>query len=313
MNIFTWVKNNKLSSFLLVVVAVFILVGINSNASNRYQTLSARLPSAGGGGVSYDSGGIGEDMDVGSAPSMAYKTSSVTEESVVSSADRKVIQESNLSLQVKDVGAAMSTLKSEVESEGGFMVSSHLSTPQDAASGTLIVRVPAEKLESTLGFIRQQSIKVVSENLYGKDITDQYSDLEARLATLEKTKAKFEEIMNTATKTADILEVQRQLTYIQNQIDSVKGQQQYLDKSANMAKITIYLSTDEYSLPYTPSEAFRPAVIFKNAVRSLVGTLRGIAQIIIWIGVYAAVWVPVLVIIVLVKRIRRKRVISNTG
>ena len=104
-------------------------------------------------------------------------------------------------------------------------------------------------------------------------------------------------MLDRATKVQDILSVQRELIRLQDQIDTLKGRQKYLEQTAKLAKITVYLSTDEYALPYAPSETFRPAVIFKLAVRSLVRTLRSVAQALIWIGVYAIVWVPAGIII----------------
>ena len=57
--------------------------------------------------------------------------------------------------------------------------------------------------------------------------------------------------------------------HYQSQIDSYKGQQDALKKNAQLAKLTIYLSTDEIALPYAPSETFRPQIIFKLAVRGI--------------------------------------------
>lgn len=173
------------------------------------------------------------------------------------------------------------------------MVNSHLSKPEESANGTITVRVPEEKLTEALEAFRRAGLRVVDENVSGRDITDQYVDLEARLATLNKTKAKFEEILDKATQVQDLLNVQRELINLQSQIDSIKGQQQYLSQSAKLSKITVYLSTDEFSLPYSPADPWRPNVVFKLAVRSLVTNLRNIGSAIIWIGVYSPVWVPI--------------------
>ncbi len=69
-----------------------------------------------------------------------------------------------------------------------------------------------------------------------------------------------------------------------------------------MAKVTIYLSTDEMALPYAPSNAWRPAVIFKLAVRSLIGSLRSLASVLIWIVVYSVIWLPILIAILLLRK-----------
>ena len=182
------------------------------------------------------------------------------------------------------------------------MVNSNLNNPQDAATATVTVRVPSAKLQAALQTFRGLGVKVVSENLSGQDVTDEFVDNEARLAILEKTKAKFEEILDNAINVQDILTVQREIINLQSQIDAVKGQQNYLEKSAQMAKLTIYLSTDELALPYAPSETWRPAVIFKQAVRSLLGSARKLGTLVIWLAVYSIIWLPILLLIYFLKK-----------
>lgn len=220
--------------------------------------------------------------------------------------DRLVVQESNLSLVVKNVRESVDKIVDQAKSVGGYMVSSSLSQPEEAPYANVVVRVPSKNLKLVLEYFRSLAVKVSSENLYGYDVTDEYTDIEARLATLNKTKAKFEEIMNKAEKIQDILEVQRQLISLQDQIDSLKGRQQYLEKTAELAKITLYLSTDEFSLPYAPAAPFRPAVIFKYAIRSLVGTLRSGVKLLIWVVVYSVIWLPILLIAWFLSKRRKK-------
>ena len=113
--------------------------------------------------------------------------------------------------------------------------------------------------------------------------------------------------VESAKEITDITNLTREIISMQNQIDSLKGQQDALTKKAQMAKLTIYLSTDEIALPYAPSETFRPNVIFKLAVRSLVGFLRGLAKMTIWLGVYSVVWIPAIVVYTFVRKWFKKR------
>jgi hypothetical protein len=53
---------------------------------------------------------------------------------------------------------------------------------------------------------------------------------------------------------------------------------------------------DEYALPYAPDTNWKPETVFKLAVRSLVLNLRGLASAAIWLTVYAALWLPLLLI-----------------
>lgn len=279
--IFSWIKNNKLVVILLLVV-VYLVWSNQRSVSPMLQktntfTDSASSLSAGRGGV------VPPIQEAAPQPEAD---------------ERMVVEHSNISLVVDDVRQKVNQILDYVQNKDGYMVSSSISRPEEVPYGTVVVRVPSEELRPALDHLRGLAIKVTSENLSGRDVTDEYIDIEERLDTLSQTKSKFEEILDQATEVEDILTVQRELINVQKQIDNLKGQQQYLEKTAENAKITIYLSTDEWSLPYAPETgAFRPRVIFKQAVRSLVLTLRKFGKAAIWVVVYAPLWLPVLLLV----------------
>ena len=232
-----------------------------------------------------------------------YSIESAGQAPPVDTPNRLVIRDTSLSLQVKDVGSIITQIESSARSLGGYMVESSLSRPESAASGSITVRIPEDKRADALTAFKNLAVKVVSENVFGTDITDQYTDLQTRLDILNQTKTKFEEIRSRATSVADLLTVQRELVNLQTQIDNLKGQQKYYEQSAKLTKITAYLSTDDLSLPYAPDQSWRPIVVFRQAVRSLIGHLRGLGSLVIWLVVYS----PLLLLVIgLVYFFRRK-------
>ncbi|OGG03454.1 hypothetical protein A2W14_05365 [Candidatus Gottesmanbacteria bacterium RBG_16_37_8] len=294
MKIWEYIKSHKITS-LLILVIIYLLYknsgGIVPLRPNTYDSAPMTGVSEGMslklGSPSYMGRGIVPPQpDYAPAPDVT---------------DRKVISESQLSIQVKNVRDATDKIMTFAKRIGGYMVNTSLSNPGEAPSGYIVIRVPQAKFDESLIFLRSLGIKVVWENLTGEDVTDQYVDLDARIATLNRTLLKFQELFNKAVEISDILNIQREIINIQEQIDSLKGQQNFLDKSALMAKISVNLSTDEFSLPYAPTDTFRPEVIFKQAVRSLVDQLRKVGTWIIWLTVYAVVWVPVLLIVLYIK------------
>lgn len=288
-----WIKKNLLT-LILALVVVFLLVR-NLRVQPLPQTVSfSGLDSS----VALKSAAVGRG---GAEVMPLYEAPPTTTQ------NRMVVQESNMSLVVKDVRDSVDKLTEKAKAVGGYMISSSLSQPEEAPFATVSLRIPAKDLKTTLDYFRSLSIKVSSENLTGYDVTDQYTDIEARLATLNQTKAKFEEILRSAVKIQDILEVQRQIISLQDQIDSLKGQQLYLEKTAELSRVTLYLSTDEFALPYAPATPFKPANIFKLAVRSLVSVLRFFVKALIWILVFSVVWLPVLLVIYFVRKARAKK------
>ncbi len=289
-----WANSHKLvvvlSAVILILLAkpfeMFSTVGVRQNMYNTGYDMA--LPVA-GGGVS-EMGAVSSKMATAPMPfAQGVK--------VTSSTDRMIVTDTWLSLVTKNVKETLNNIEKTTKDMGGFMIDSSLSTPEGAASGNISIRVPKDKLKEVLETIHGFGLRVVDEHVTGQDITDQYSDLEAQLDILQKTKSKFETILSQATTVADMLNVQRELISLQSQIDSIKGQQQYMKSNADFSRITVYLSTDDFSLPYAPEQSWRPQVTFKLAVRGLVGTMRSIADKAIWIVVYAPIWIPFLLIV----------------
>lgn len=302
----SWIKNNKLA---LILLAVILFLVYTNRPIPLFTKQYESLPTAGGGGdsVSMESRGVSAPTaDFGSSQNSKLNLIAPDYEPVSPSQNRMVIQESNLSVLVKDVRETGDKVLKYANENGGFMVSSSYSRPEESPFATISVRIPTDKFTKALEYYRSLGIKVTNENLYGNDVTEQYEDLDSQIETLEKTKTKFEELLSKATEVQDILQVQRELTNIQSQIDSYKGRKESLANNAKLTKITLYLSTDELALPYTPEKSFRPNIIFKLAVRSLVGSLRNLAEAAIWIGVYSVVWLPVLLVIIFLKRRSQK-------
>jgi len=311
MSLLNWIKQNKLASILLAVVLLWVFKNLLVFFFG-IRMFNMVIPSSGGYNTKFSenasdsiamqapSGGVATRLSV--PPIDRYEAAPAPEQS-----QRMVIQSSNLSLLVKDVSKAVQEIREVTESAGGYMVESNVTRPEEGGNGTITVRVPEGKLNENLRAFKSMAVKVVSENLKGRDVTDQYVDNQTRLEILERNKARFEEIMENAVEIDEIMRVQREIFSLQSQIDSLKGQQNYLEKNAQMVKVSIFLSTDEVSLPYAPTNAWRPEVIFKQAVRSVVRFAQGLGSFAIWVGVYAVIWVPILLLIILVRKIRARK------
>lgn len=298
MRVVNWIKQNKLTT-LIMLVLLFLLYRQYLPGVRLYpQTITRTLYPGGVAEVAFEAPA---KTGLSLFPPPAQEPAPTEQE------ERLVVEESWLSLVVKDVREASDKVVDYAKSLGGFMVSTSLSKPEEAPFATVVVRVPAEKFRDVLSYYRSLAVKVSSENLLGTDVTAEYVDIEARLATLEKTKAKFEEIMGRATEIQDILRVQQELIRLQDQIDALKGRRTYLEKTAALAKITIYLSTDELALPYAPTPGFRPGVIFKLAVRSLMLHLRSLMTLLIWVGVYSLILLPVGALVFVIYRWKKRR------
>ena len=299
-SIFNWIKNNKLASLLILVLAI-VLIRRTAIIPRPYQVMNDSV------------------VDYGYAPSAGLGTMSVPApqkirmESAEYSAgapaqDRMVVTDTWLSMKVEDVAQTLESIHQLATGNQGFMINSHLDTPEESASGSISVRVQTSQLSNFLEQVKNLGIRVVSENVSGRDITDQYTNIEERLRLLNSTKTRFEQILIEASEVSDMLEAQRELLNLQTQIDQLEGQRRFLEESADYSLVTVYVATDELALPYVPAERWSAQVIFRQAVRSLVTTGRGIASLAIWAGVYSPIWLTALGILLVVKKNKRSQI-----
>ncbi len=119
------------------------------------------------------------------------------------------------------------------------------------------------------------------------------------MRNLEATEEELLELLATVRertgKAEDILAVHRELTNIRGQIEQLKGRMQYLERTAAMSAITIELIPDVLAQPIAGT-GWRPSVTVSSALRSLVGTLRLVADAALVIVFYVLPLVVILLI-----------------
>lgn len=216
--------------------------------------------------------------------------------STASAADRLIIKTASLSLTVKDAEAALEAVKTTAAALGGFVSNSQSTrVADDRVRVSVTIRVPADKFDEALKQIKQAGIRVNTEKIGGQDVTEEYTDLGARLRNLEATERELLALMTTVrertNKAEEILAVQRELNNVRQQIEQIKGRMQYLDRSVALATITLDLVPEALEGPVT-EPVWDPARVARDAFRSLTNMLQGLANV----GIYLVILVlPVLI------------------
>ncbi|MCS7287192.1 MAG: DUF4349 domain-containing protein [Anaerolineae bacterium] len=206
-------------------------------------------------------------------------------------AERMIIRRADLSLVVQDTKEAISRIEAIAVEKGGYLHQSSVWKENENLKAQLTIMVPATKFEETLDALRKLAVDILSESVSGQDVTEEYTDLEARLKNLEATEKELRELLATVRertgKAEDIMAVYRELTHIREEIERVKGRMKYLEQMTSFSTITIYLTPSVLAQPVAPA-TWKPARTFWYATRALVRALQ--------FTVDAAIWVTVVVI-----------------
>jgi hypothetical protein len=231
------------------------------------------------------------------APDYAAPVSDANE--ATDAEDRMIVRSANVSLVVMDTENSVARIKSIVSALGGYVVGTQLWRDEGQLRGSVSVRVPSESLEDALSQFKALAVKVERETSNSQDVTEEYTDLSARLRNLEATEQELLELLGTVRertgKAEDILAVYRELTNIRGQIEQLKGRMQYLERTSAMAAVTLELIPDVLAQPIAGT-GWRPSATVAGALRSLLGTLRFLADAAIVIVFYV---LPVVVVLLI--------------
>ncbi|MDX6198371.1 MAG: hypothetical protein QOJ79_1522 [Actinomycetota bacterium] len=158
--------------------------------------------------------------------------------------ESRVVKTGSIALVVGD-GKVSSTLKaveSAARHDGGYIANGTTNEYGETPSGELTIRVPVAKFEDLVSQVRGLDAKVRTATTTGKDVTAQYSDLEAQLRSLKATRERFYLILTKTKTISEILTVQQRIDDVSGQIDRIEGQRKLLANQSDLATLSVSVS-----------------------------------------------------------------------
>jgi hypothetical protein len=209
-----------------------------------------------------------------------------------------IIYTANLGLVVADTRVALKSITDLAAAQGGYVASSNIYQVGNVPRGSITIRVPAQIYLDTLEKLRALAVRVDSENSGTQDVSEEYTDLEARKTNLEYTEQALQQLLEERQRvgsTSDVLEVYRELTDVRGQIEQIEGRMRYLANQAALSTITIELIPDVLSQPVSVG-GWEPQGVAKEALQALITALQVLVNILIWLVILI---LPLLIILLL--------------
>jgi hypothetical protein len=141
------------------------------------------------------------------------------------------------------------------------------------------LRVPADQLESTMAELRKLG-RVASESQTGEEVTQQYVDLEARLANARNTEKRLTDLLRQSTgKLADVLSVELEIGRVRGEIERMEAERKSLANRVDFATLNVVLTEDYRAqlqmMPPSTTTRFRNAAVegFSTMVEGIVSVV----------------------------------------
>jgi hypothetical protein len=153
------------------------------------------------------------------------------------------VKTGTVALVVKDrqVSTTISAVQRAAKAQGGYIASSSSNEYGETPSGEVTIRVPVARFENLVAAVRGLA-EVRTATTSGKDVTAQYSDIEAQLRTLRATRERFLVILSQTKTISEILTVQQRVDNVSGQIDRLEGSRKLLESQSDLSTLTVSVS-----------------------------------------------------------------------
>lgn len=245
-----------------------------------------------------------------SAPSLDSDLAAAEESTQSNVANRLIIKTGQMALEVANTDAAVQSATDIAVAAGGYIVSQQLYVEGDNRFAAIQLAVPVEQFESALRALRGLG-RVMSESASGEDVTEEYVDLNSRLENLQATQARLREFLNQATTVEEALQVNTELSRIEEEINLTVGRINYLSDRAAFSTISLQVSPvlpTPTPTPLPTPQNWRPADTAQTALVTLQDTAQTVGDGAIYFGIVCLPWLlPLLVVGIVGWRLARRR------
>ena len=222
---------------------------------------------------------------------------------------QKLIRKLRLTVETDDYQVFVDTLKTKLLALGGYIEDMEANTSGRTPSATIVLRVPADQLSALTDSVSGIG-NVTYKHESQQDVTLQYADTESHIAALRTEQDRLLQLLGQAENLSEILEIEDRMTYVRYQLESYERSLRALSNQVEYATATIEVTQVEV---FTPTE--EPGY-WENIGNGILGSLKGLWEfmtelfsdfiislpyLLLFLGI------PLIVLIVLIKRFKHKR------
>ena len=247
-------KRNKAWIALLTALCLtFMLVGCASKSassarSDYYYTEQETAYNMEAPAAMADEDYYGEAKAAGkvSTATTAAKENGESANLTGNAAGRKIIKNGDLSIQTREFDEFLTNLNRSILSVGGYVEASSINgnsyNKNRMRSADVTARIPADQLDAFCDQVSELG-NVTYKNLYTRDVTLTYVDLESHVKALRTEQQTLMDLLAKAEKVEDIILIQNRLSDVLYEIESYESTLRTFDDQ--IAYSSVHLSIQE--------------------------------------------------------------------
>lgn len=239
----------------------------------------------------------------------------------------KLTYSADLDMETKDMNKALEDIKHIITDMGGFVENERVqgnvnqdyytdgyynSWGSSRGNAYLYVRIPTNNYENFITALQTAGDNLNMTNISKsvEDLTRTYYDKESRLRSLRTQEERLLEFMRTADSVSDMLEVERRLTDVQYEIDSVTNALELIDYKVDFSQVNLSIrETPKYTeYKENPKNFFERLIeYFEDSGSEFLEHAEEMLAAVIYLAPYAIIVVIVVIAVKKVKKMRKEK------
>ena len=222
----------------------------------------------------------------------------------IANASRNLILTANVAMKTQDPWATADKARAIATGLGGDILAMSQTGKGENRSALITVRVPSDRFDEALRQLKLLDGEVLTSNVDAKDVTDQFTDLQARLVAKQAEEQRYLQLFPQAKTVDETLKIDAALGNVRVQIEQLQGQINLIKNRTEFSTITMSISPI-VTVPTETGGVWDPSKTFAKAIAALSVFFKFAADLAIWILVFG--WIPLIALALLLAANRMRR------
>lgn len=165
---------------------------------------------------------------------------------------RKLIARGSVQIESEKPEEYRTMLSSLAKETNSYVSSEDESSYNNTKRYTMTVRIPSKNFNLFVDKLENEKGKIISKSISVEDVTAEFLDTQKRIENKKTLESRFISLLKNAKIMKDIIELEREINEVRNEIESMEGRIKYLANQVSFSTLDLTISSpydDKYEQP----------------------------------------------------------------
>jgi hypothetical protein len=153
--------------------------------------------------------------------------------------EQKIIKNAALRFETPDMDETYRQILTAAKKHAAMVQSDVEGKDYESVFRNMTIRLPNKNFDAFLADAGKGVSYFDRKEISSEDVTEEFIDVEARLKAKKTLESRYLELLKKANKVSEMLEIERELANVREEIEAREGRLKYLENHVSMSTVTI--------------------------------------------------------------------------